>query len=41
LHDDSSLRERVLAGQRARLGAFSPDTLRATLKDAIDRVTGS
>lgn len=37
---DSSLRGRVIASQRARLEAFSPDAVRAALRDALERVTG-
>jgi glycosyltransferase involved in cell wall biosynthesis len=40
LRTDASLREKVVAGQRERLRAFSADKVRADLREALDRVTG-
>jgi glycosyltransferase involved in cell wall biosynthesis len=36
LVDDSALRETVLVGQRRRLAAFAPETVRATLRGYVD-----
>ena len=41
VRDDPELRDRVLAGQRERLKAFSPESVRAVLKQAVERVAGS
>ncbi|MBU1669813.1 MAG: glycosyltransferase family 4 protein [Actinobacteria bacterium] len=41
LRTDGALREKVLAGQRARLEAFSPDSVRAALQAALRRVEGA
>jgi glycosyltransferase involved in cell wall biosynthesis len=40
LRTDPALREAVIRGQRERLQAFSPESVRATLEGAIERVTG-
>ncbi len=39
LREDDALKQRVIAGQRERLEAFSPESVRAALRDAIDRAT--
>ena len=40
LRTDASLRDSVIEGQRARLEAFSPSSVRASLQQALERVTG-
>lgn len=41
LRTDARLRESVLAGQRERLKAFSPEAVRSALEDALRRVGGA
>ena len=40
LRADRTLRDSVLAGQRARLRHFSPDSVRKALREALERVSG-
>ena len=41
LRTDKAMREAVIAGQRERLSAFSPEAVRSSLSEALERVTGA